>query len=130
MTARILRISRTRGAQLDWSRLLRRFDTHWQVLLSHLILFDFIYPAEQRLVPCWVINDLLQRMQNQSADCAPRNRVCRGTLLSRSQYRVDVESWGYEDARQQPIGSMTPEEAVNWTKAGKEQVDRKKIPAT
>jgi hypothetical protein len=127
--ADIAHLVRTRGAQLDWSRLLRRFDTHWQVLLSHLVLFDFIYPAEQRLVPCWVINELVQRMQNQSADCAPRNRVCRGTLLSRSQYRVDVESWGYEDARQQPIGSMTPEEAMNWTKAGEEQVDRKKIPA-
>jgi len=24
---------------------------------------------------------------------------------------------------------MTPEEAMNWTKAGEEQVDRKKIPA-
>lgn len=79
-------------------------------------------------MPCWVIDDLLQRVQSQSADCAPRNPVCRGTLLSRSQYRVDVESWGYEDPRQQPIGSMTPDEAMNWTKAGEEQVDRKKSP--
>jgi len=127
--ADIAHLVRARGAQLDWPRLLRRFDSHWQVLLGHLIFFDFIYPAEKRLVPCWVINDLLQRMQNQSVDRAPRSRLCRGTLLSRSQYRVDVETWGYGDARQQPTGSMTREEAMNWTKAGEEQVERKKIPA-
>ncbi|HEX5607907.1 MAG TPA: hypothetical protein VFY96_15390 [Candidatus Binatia bacterium] len=127
--ADIAHLLRTRGAQLDWSRLLGRFDPHWQVLLSHLILFDFIYPAERALVPRWVINDLLQRMQSESADHAPRARLCRGTLLSRSQYRIDVENCGYEDARQQPIGSMTPEQAMNWTKAGEEQLERKKIPA-
>ena len=128
--ADIAHLLRTRAAQLDWSRLLRRFDPHWQVLLSHLILFDFIYPSERALVPCWVLSDLLQRMQSESADQAGRNRLCRGTLLSRSQYRIDVENCGYEDARQQPLGSMTPEEAMNWTKAGEEQLERKKIPAS
>jgi aminoglycoside-2''-adenylyltransferase len=127
--ADIAHLVRARGAQLDWSRLLRRFDQHWQVLLSHLILFDFIYPSERARVPCWVVNDLMQRIQSESADDAARNRLCRGTLLSRSQYRVDVEACGYEDARQQPIGSMTPEEATNWTKAGEEQIEGKKIPA-
>lgn len=126
--ADIAHLVRTRGAQLDWSRLLRRFDPYWQVLLSHLVLFDFIYPSERALVPRWVVNNLLQRMQSESADHAPRNRFCRGTVLSRSQYRVDVENCGYEDARQQPLGSMTPEEAMNWTKAGEEQLE-KKIPA-
>lgn len=127
--ADIAHLVRTRGAQLDWSRLLRRFDPYWQVLLSHLVLFDFIYPSERALVPRWVVNNLLQRMQSESADHAPRNRFCRGTVLSRSQYRVDVENCGYEDARQQPLGSMTPEEAMNWTKAGEEQLEQKKIPA-
>lgn len=124
--ADIAHLMRARGAQLDWSRLLRRFAPHWQVLLSHLILFDFIYPSERALVPCWVVNDLLQRIQGESVDDAPRSRLCRGTLLSRSQYRVDVEACGYEDARQQPIGSMTPDEAMKWTKAGEEQIERKR----
>jgi hypothetical protein len=31
--------------QLDWQRLLARFGEHWRVLLSHLVLFDYIYPA-------------------------------------------------------------------------------------
>jgi hypothetical protein len=127
--ADIAHLVRARGTQLDWSRLLRRFDPHWQVLLSHLILFGFIYPSERDVLPCWVMDDLLRRIQSQTKDGSFRNRVCRGTLLSRSQYRVDVENCGYEDARHQPIGSMTPEEAMNWTKAGEEQIDRKKISA-
>jgi hypothetical protein len=127
--ADIAHLVRARGTELDWSRLLRRFDTDWQVLLSHLILFSFIYPCERALVPRWVLNDLVQRMQSQIAERAPCDRVCRGTLLSRSQYRVDVETWGYEDARHQPIGSMTPEETMKWTKAGEEQPHGKKKPA-
>jgi hypothetical protein len=31
--------------ELDWQRLLARFGEHWRVLLSHLVLFDYIYPA-------------------------------------------------------------------------------------
>jgi len=33
--------------ELDWQRLLARFGEHWRVLLSHLVLFDYIYPARQ-----------------------------------------------------------------------------------
>ena len=31
--------------ELDWQRLLARFGEHWRVLLSHLVLFGYIYPA-------------------------------------------------------------------------------------
>ncbi len=127
--ADIAHVVRARGMELDWARLLRRFDPHWQLLLSHLVLFSFIYPCERDLVPRWVLNDLVQRMQSQIAEHAPCDRTCRGTLLSRSQYRVDVETWGYQDARHQPIGSMTPEETMNWTNAGEERSNRKKKPA-
>ena len=116
----IAHILRARGAQLDWSRLLRRFSPHWEVLLSHLMLFDFIYPSERGLIPVWVIDDLLDRVKLKNGERPPRSRLCRGTLLSRSQYRTDVECWGYEDARHQPIGSMTREETMKWTNAGEE----------
>ena len=35
------------------------------------------------------------------------NRLCRGTLLSRSQYLTDVYEWGYQDARLAPHGRMS-----------------------
>lgn len=51
----------------------------------------------------------------------PADRVCKGTLLSRTQYLVDIECWGYEDARLIPRGNLTREEIAHWTEAGKEE---------
>jgi len=86
--ADIAHIIRARGKQLDWQRLLRRFEDYCQVLLSHLILFDFIYPSERSLaIPSWVMGELIERLQAEKGEPLSRNRVCRGTLLSRSQYR-------------------------------------------
>ena len=115
--ADVAHVIRARGDRLDWPRLLRRFETHWHVLLSHLILFDFIYPSERSVIPGWLIRDLLQRLEAEQAQPLARNHVCRGTLLSRSQYRTDVEDWGYQDARQPPFGSMTAEETAQWNAA-------------
>ena len=47
--ADITHILRKSGATLDWVRLLRRFDLHAALLLSHLVLFQFVYP---RIGPC------------------------------------------------------------------------------
>ena len=117
--ADIAHIIRARGSQLDWQRLLGRFEAHWHVLLSHLILFDFVYPTERALaVPSWVTRELLDRWQAEKKEPVMQNRACRGTLLSRAQYRFDVENWGYQDARQVPSGTMTAEQAANWTAAG------------
>jgi hypothetical protein len=33
------------GERLDWEHLLNRFGPDWRVLLSHLLLFGFIYPS-------------------------------------------------------------------------------------
>jgi len=56
-------------------------------------------------------------LEAEQAQPLARNHVCRGTLLSRSQYRTDVEDWGYQDARQPPFGSMTAEETAQWNAA-------------
>ena len=86
----------------------RRFGEHWPVLLSHLVLFAYVYPAEAPNVPDWVIHELLGRAP--SLFCAPAgdNETTRGPLISRAQYLVDVESWGYRDPRLNTHGgSMT-----------------------
>ena len=49
--ADIAHLIHARAEQIDWSRLARRFGQHWRVLLSHLILFGFIYPSERRRIP-------------------------------------------------------------------------------
>lgn len=112
--ADVAHIIRAHGDRLDWPRLLSRFDVHWQVLLSHVILFDFIYPSERSMIPSSVRQELVQRLELEKGTPPSRNRVCRGTLLSRSQYRADVEDWGYQDARQTPLGSMTEQQTADW----------------
>jgi hypothetical protein len=100
--------------QLDWDRLLWRFGRDWPVLLSHLILFDYIYPGERERVPAWVRDRLISRLPVEPETALPE-RLCRGALLSRSQYLVDLDDWGYLDARVRPFGRMTDEDAAAWS---------------
>jgi hypothetical protein len=105
------------GPRLDWCRLLGRFGQRWRVLLSHLVLFGFIYPRERRAVPDAVMGHLLNRLRRESASsCPDGDDVCDGTLLSRQQYLVDVTR-GYVDGRLTPRGEMTATEIGDWTAA-------------
>jgi hypothetical protein len=115
--ADVAHLLHARGPDLDWHRLLRRFRRHWRVLLSHLVLFGFIYPGERHRVPEWVLHELLARWQRQSEAPPSSERLCGGTLLSRSQYLTDVHSWGYDDARLVPRGTMSAEDVRTWTDA-------------
>jgi hypothetical protein len=113
--AEVLHLVRARGATLDWERLLARFGDHWPVLLGHLALFGFVYPDRADAVPAWVTEELTSRLRNRQAE--PDSRLCRGTLLSREQYLVDLELYGYTDARLQPHGAMSLTERAIWTQA-------------
>jgi hypothetical protein len=114
--ADVAHLLRARGDKLDWPRLFARFGAHYRVLLSQIILFGFIYPAEKERVPSWVLDDLLARLANERCSPASDDKICRGTLLSRAQYLADIEQAGYEDARLAG-GSMTAEEIAVWTRA-------------
>ncbi len=117
--ADVTHLLRACGPVLDWDRLLRRFGPHWPVLLVHLILFRFVYPAEHDRVPAPIVETLLERWRNEMSNGQMDENICQGTLLSRSQYLNDTEHWGYEDARMSPRGSMTAEQITHWTAASK-----------
>jgi hypothetical protein len=89
---------RAMGEELDWGRLLFRFDRYWEVLLSHLMLFRFAYPGERSKVPDRLLETLLARTRDGMGSDHPR-ALCRGNLMSRIQYRHDIEQLGYEDGR-------------------------------
>lgn len=112
--ADVLHLIRARQKDINWPRLLSRFGEHWRVLLAHLVLFPYVYPNDP--APTDVIDELLDRARTETKP-TDGVRVCRGTLLSRGQYLVDVDNWNYIDARQVPLGTMTPEEIADWTKA-------------
>jgi hypothetical protein len=85
------------------------------VLLSHLIMFGFVYPDKRQNIPPWVMEELLRRLSVSRPNL--QNDICYGTLLSREQYLHDVERLKYRDAREQPDGPMTREQIEIWTAA-------------
>ena len=119
--ADVTHLIRALGPQLDWARMLRRFGPHWRVLLSHLVLFGFIYPGERWRVPADVLRDLTARLLTEVQASDPDERLCRGTLLSRAQYLHDLNAWAYRDARLQPTGAMTRDDVARWTAGIDEQ---------
>jgi hypothetical protein len=113
--ADVAHLLRAAGGRLDWERLLARLDEHWRVLLSHLVLFGFSYASDRHQVPAWVMRELIGRLQRDLRRGTPEEPVCRGTLLSPTEYLVAVERWGYRDARLPPWGGMTPAQIEQWT---------------
>ena len=112
--ADVLHLILRQGDRLDWTHLCDRFAGHERVLLSYLLLFEYAYPGERDTVPRWVIRRLLRA---PVAEAEPGDRLCRGTLMSRAQFLVDIQKWGYADARLPPYGSMTPRDWMIWTNA-------------
>jgi hypothetical protein len=119
--ADIAHLLRACGEKFDWPRLLRRFGLHWRVLCSHLLLFGFIYPAERSRIPHWVIQELVSRWLREEDSALPTAQLCQGTLLSRAQYLIDIQEWGYHDGRLPPTGNLTAENVAQWTAAIQEE---------
>ena len=115
--ADVAHLLRACAGDLDWSRLLDRVGPHWRVLLSHLVLFGFIYPGERAQAPPWVMRELLDRLWREIHAPASTSDLCRGTLVSREQYLHDVHREGYVDARLPPSGNMSAEDIAAWTDA-------------
>lgn len=82
---------------VDWKRLLSYMDQYWEVLLIHLLNFRFIYPTERECVPRWLFDELLTRVKQRADLPMPHIKVCRGRLLSRSDYAIDITEWGFAD---------------------------------
>ena len=114
--ADVVHLLKARARELDWPRLLERFAENWRVLLIQLTLFGFVYPGERTRIPASVMEELLERLRSE-LDTDGEPGVNRGTLVSRSQYLVDVGKWGYDDARLSPRGNMSAEDLAHWTAA-------------
>ena len=86
-----------RHDEIDWRKLLSGMELHWEVLLTHLILFRYIYPSERDRVPRWIIDELVERLRAHLDMPAPEIRVCRGRLFSPRDYVTDIAEWGFAD---------------------------------
>jgi hypothetical protein len=113
--ADIAHLLRAQAKSMDWARLLSRFHLHWRVLFAHLVLFGFIYPGQRLLIPSWLMKEFMRRLELEITTLPSDSRICRGTLLSWSQYLVHTDRGEYEDARHIPRGTLTPQETRNVT---------------
>lgn len=83
---------------IDWQRLLDHLELYWEVLLMALLNFRFVYPSERDVVPRWLMDELLERLDAQQAMAPPGVKVCRGRIFSPRDYQVDVTEWGFSEA--------------------------------
>lgn len=110
------------GDRMDWQRLLNHMGNHWRVLLSHLVLFGFIYPGERSQIPDWVMQQLFQKLEQETKHPEANEKLCQGTFLAPLQYRVDIEQEGYRDARLKPTGRLTQADVYEWTEHLQEEL--------
>jgi hypothetical protein len=81
--------------RIEWRRLLSTMEPYWEILLAHLVNFRWIYPSERDIVPHWLMQELLERLRTQLELPPAQRRICRGPLLSRFDYQVDAQEWGF-----------------------------------
>lgn len=89
----------TRG-QMDWERVLELAGENWQVLLWHLVLFQYAYPAHSDFVPQRIWTHLLNKFQ-EAVSNPDRKAPFRGSLIDPLMFAIDVNEWGMADLHEQ-----------------------------
>lgn len=83
------------GKNTDWEHLLLKMNPHWELLLRHIMLFLFVYPSERQIIPNWVIERLVLKLEDRISHPATKEKITRGLLLS-NDYQVGVSLWGFK----------------------------------
>jgi hypothetical protein len=88
------------GERLDWRRLIDRLAEHIEMLEIHLLLFQYLYPGRRDVLPGWVRDEVSARARAARAIEHPEDAF-RGLALDPVAFAVDIERWGFFDARRQ-----------------------------
>ncbi len=91
--ADVVHLIRKRGKSLDWARVLELVGAHWEMLLSSLVLFAYVYPAHTDDVPDQVWDDLGSRF-SRTIKNPQKNAPFRGSLIDPRMFAIDVNEWG------------------------------------
>jgi hypothetical protein len=106
--ADILHLIEAGAYAIDWQHLLDRFGDCCDLLLFYVCLYDFVYPSRRDDIPPAVRQQLARRLSRSNSAPPPEAKVCRGTLLDRFSFLVDVRE-GWADGR------VPWAEAQGWT---------------
>ncbi len=96
--ADIVHLIRGVRGEVDWERVLARLGDDYELLLWHLLMFDFVYPGHAEYLPQELMAELFERVRARWSESEDA-RAFRGTLLDQFSFTVDIEDWGYRDAR-------------------------------
>ncbi len=99
-SADVLHLIMRRGPELDWEHLVARVGDDWRLLLAQIHLFDFVYPGHREHVPR-AVREHLQGNAQREMDTVGDPEICRGTMISRFSYSIDVNEWGFRDPRKE-----------------------------
>ena len=95
----VAHLIRSRKGKLDWKRVVERLGVHRQLLLWHLILFDYVYPGHSEYLPHDLMVELFDEMQQRWVNPEYDESAFRGTLIDPFSFMVDIEDWDYHDIR-------------------------------
>jgi hypothetical protein len=98
-----------KGHLMNWRRLIDKTGENWPLLLSQVQLFRYVYPGYRDQVPRWVLRELLEKAEADSARTSAgeeEHDVTRGTMISRFSFAIDVNEWGFQDLREEYIARM------------------------
>ena len=116
------------GETLDWERLVKRVGENWPLLLSQILMFNFVYPGYRTNVPSWVTEQLLDRARSEVGRDEGDLNFTRGPLISRFSFTIDTVEWGFTSPRFDLVrrARQLPEvleiaEADVWDERGEEQ---------
>lgn len=82
------------GKTFKWELLVSKIEPHWELLMSHILTFMFVYPSEREIIPKWVIERLVSNLKDRVSHPATKNKITRGLLLS-NDYKVGVSKFGF-----------------------------------
>lgn len=90
----IIHLILKQGKNVDWKILMEKMEPHWELLMNELLLFLFVYPSERGIIPKWVIDHLVVKLEERVSHPPTKNKITRGLLLS-SDYQVGISLWGF-----------------------------------
>jgi hypothetical protein len=99
--ADILHLIRHAEGALDWERLNSLFGDRFDLLLWHLILFQFVYPDALKYVPASEMNLLLRRLEDRWSS-EDKSRGFLGTVIDPVSFKIDYKLWSYQETYQTP----------------------------
>ncbi len=95
----IVHLILTTGGRIDWQLLLDLLGGNKELLLWHLLFFDFCYPGRSDYLPQELMEQLFDEIRARWSHPPANPKSFRGMILDPFSFTVDVQDWGYEDRR-------------------------------